>query len=189
VFGQPVDPGHIKVVGRFVKKQNVPLADEKSGEADSTTLTSGQITNSGIDVDIAEQTGEHIANHRRRRPLVLGAFPDDHVSNRLVITEMVILGQHSDLRPTAHRDTTRIRSEGAANNRHECRLTVAVTADDTDAAVALWAFLHGYIALERAGMLGANGQKSSFTRGVKAMAAGLRRPGSGGHPAIVEPVS
>lgn len=63
------------------------------------------------------------------------------------------------------------------------------SADDTDAAVALWAFLHGYIALERAGMLGANGQKSGFTRGVKAMAAGLRRPGSGGHPAIVEPVS
>jgi AcrR family transcriptional regulator len=63
------------------------------------------------------------------------------------------------------------------------------SADDTDAAVAVWAFLHGFITLERAGLFGANGPKGGFARGVKAMAAGLRRPASGGHPAIVEPAS
>ncbi|QJR35735.1 TetR/AcrR family transcriptional regulator [Gemmatimonas groenlandica] len=61
-------------------------------------------------------------------------------------------------------------------------------ADDAEAAVALWAFLHGFITLERAGMFGPNSPKGGFTRGVRAMAAGLRRPASGGHPAIVEPV-
>ena len=63
------------------------------------------------------------------------------------------------------------------------------SADDTEAAVALWAFLHGFITLERAGLFGTPGPKGGFARGVKAMAAGLRRPTSGGHPAIVEPVS
>jgi|GEM_PF-651349 len=58
------------------------------------------------------------------------------------------------------------------------------TRDDADAAVALWAFLHGFIALERGGMFATSGQKGGFARGVKAMAAGLRRPASGSHPAI-----
>jgi len=63
------------------------------------------------------------------------------------------------------------------------------SADDTDAAVALWAFLHGFITLERAGLFGTPGPKGGFARGVKAMAAGLRRPTSGGPPAIADPVS
>ena len=63
------------------------------------------------------------------------------------------------------------------------------SADDADAAVALWAFLHGFIALERSGMFGATGPKGGFARGVKAMAAGLRRPASGSHPAVVEPLA
>lgn len=59
--------------------------------------------------------------------------------------------------------------------------------DDAEAAVALWAFLHGFITLERDGMFGPNSPKGGFARGVRAMAAGLRRPVSGGHPAIAEP--
>ena len=60
------------------------------------------------------------------------------------------------------------------------------SADDTDAAVALWAFLHGFITLERAGMFGTDGPGGGFARGVKAMAAGLRRPTTSGQPVIVE---
>ncbi|WP_411279161.1 TetR/AcrR family transcriptional regulator [Gemmatimonas sp.] len=63
------------------------------------------------------------------------------------------------------------------------------SADDADAAVALWAFLHGFIALERGGMFGASGSKGGFARGVKAMAAGLRRPASGGYPVISDSVT
>ena len=61
------------------------------------------------------------------------------------------------------------------------------SADDSDAALALWAYLHGFVALERAGMFGTEGPKGGFARGVKAMAAGLRRPTSGAHPAVAEP--
>jgi hypothetical protein len=46
-------------------------------------------------------------------------------------------------------------------------------ADDTGAAVAAWALLHGFAALERAGMFGASGPRDGFARGVDALARGL----------------
>jgi len=48
--------------------------------------------------------------------------------------------------------------------------------DDTDGAVAAWAFLHGFVALERAGLYGASGPRGGLARGVDALARGLRRP-------------
>lgn len=49
-------------------------------------------------------------------------------------------------------------------------------ADDTAGAVAVWAFLHGFVALEAAGLYGASGPREGFARGVAALAAGLGRP-------------
>jgi hypothetical protein len=80
-------------------------------------------------------------------------------------------------------------SSGAHDDTDVVVDSVDTPADDTDAAVALWAFLHGFITLERAGLFGTPGPKGGFARGVKAMAAGLRRPTSGGPPAIADPVS
>lgn len=47
-------------------------------------------------------------------------------------------------------------------------------ADDTGAAVAVWAFLHGFVALEQAGLYGASGPRGGLARGVDALARGLR---------------
>lgn len=46
--------------------------------------------------------------------------------------------------------------------------------DDTGAAVAVWAFLHGFVALETAGLYGASGPRGGLARGVDALARGLR---------------
>ncbi|GJG86806.1 TetR family transcriptional regulator [Gemmatimonadetes bacterium T265] len=46
-------------------------------------------------------------------------------------------------------------------------------ADDTGGAVAVWAFLHGFVALGAAGLYGASGPRDGFARGVAALAAGL----------------
>ena len=54
VLGQPVDSGYIEVVGRLVEKQNVPRADEEAGEGDTTTLATGQIADSGVDINVTE---------------------------------------------------------------------------------------------------------------------------------------
>lgn len=49
-------------------------------------------------------------------------------------------------------------------------------ADDTGAAVAVWAFLHGFVTLEQAGLYGASGPKGGLARGVDALARGLHGP-------------
>ena len=47
--------------------------------------------------------------------------------------------------------------------------------DDTAGAVAVWAFLHGFVALEQAGMYGASGPRDGLARGLDALARGLAR--------------
>jgi AcrR family transcriptional regulator len=55
-------------------------------------------------------------------------------------------------------------------------LTGALTgrADDTPSAVALWSYLHGFVALERAGAFGASGDRDGFSTGLEALIQGLR---------------
>ena len=46
--------------------------------------------------------------------------------------------------------------------------------DDTAAAVATWAFLHGYATLEHSGAFGASGPKGGLERGVRAFLSSFR---------------
>jgi AcrR family transcriptional regulator len=46
--------------------------------------------------------------------------------------------------------------------------------DDTSAAVATWAFLHGYATLEHSGAFGASGPKGGLERGVEAFLSNFR---------------
>lgn len=54
-------------------------------------------------------------------------------------------------------------------------LTSAVTGrdDDTAATVALWAFLHGFVSLERQGAFGASGPQTGFEDGLEALMVGF----------------
>jgi AcrR family transcriptional regulator len=56
--------------------------------------------------------------------------------------------------------------------------------DDTAATVSLWAFLHGYISLERSGAFGESGPRGAFQVGLDALLAGFtaRRAASRGAP-------
>jgi AcrR family transcriptional regulator len=45
--------------------------------------------------------------------------------------------------------------------------------DDTAAAVALWAFLHGFVTLERGGLFGPSGPRNALEVGIDALIAGL----------------
>ena len=55
--------------------------------------------------------------------------------------------------------------------------------DDTDAAVATWAFLHGYATLEHSGAFGPSGPRGGLERGVEAFLANFR---NGAHSALKE---
>jgi len=58
-------------------------------------------------------------------------------------------------------------------------LTSAVTRrdDDTAAAVALWAFLHGFVSLERQGTFGSSGPQAGFETGLEALMVGFGKSG------------
>jgi AcrR family transcriptional regulator len=45
--------------------------------------------------------------------------------------------------------------------------------DDTSAAVALWAFLHGFVTLERGGLFGPSGPQKALEVGIDALIVGL----------------
>ncbi len=49
--------------------------------------------------------------------------------------------------------------------------------DDTAAAVVFWAFIHGFVGLERSGQFGSSGPKGGFERGLGALLTGLERTG------------
>lgn len=51
---------------------------------------------------------------------------------------------------------------------------LTANADDTDAAVAVWAFLHGFVSLEMAGLYGPSGPRGGLARGIDALVDGLR---------------
>ncbi|CAN5906684.1 TetR/AcrR family transcriptional regulator [soil metagenome] len=46
--------------------------------------------------------------------------------------------------------------------------------DDTDSAVALWSFLHGFLVLERTGLFGSSGPKGGFEVGLAALVKSLK---------------
>ncbi|WP_040383118.1 TetR/AcrR family transcriptional regulator [Deinococcus apachensis] len=52
--------------------------------------------------------------------------------------------------------------------------------DDTGAAVAYWAYLHGFALLERSGQFGLSGPRGGFERGLEALIHGLSTGKGGG---------
>src|SRR5699024_9285076 len=77
VLGQPGDALDIEMVGGLVQQQHVPVADQQPGEVDAPQLTAGEGGDVGLQVDPAQQPGQHIADPRVRCPLVLGTVADD----------------------------------------------------------------------------------------------------------------
>ncbi|SMB94778.1 TetR/AcrR family transcriptional regulator [Deinococcus hopiensis] len=71
---------------------------------------------------------------------------------------------------------------GKALWNHVLHLVGAVTGhpDDTAAAVAFWAYLHGFALLERSGQFGLSGPRGGFERGLEALVRGLATEQKGG---------
>ncbi len=51
--------------------------------------------------------------------------------------------------------------------------------DDTAAAVAFWAYLHGFALLERSGQFGLSGPQGGFQRGLEALLSGFQNSKTG----------
>ena len=103
VRGEPRDALDVEVVRGLVERDDVPLADEQTGEPDAAALTTRQRGDHRVQRHVAQQPVEHVAHARVAEPLVLGAVADDRVADGLVVRQVVVLGQHPDPHAAAQR--------------------------------------------------------------------------------------
>src|SRR5690606_28479105 len=99
-------------------------------------LTPRELAHGGVPRHVREQALEHVAHLRVPGPLVLGGIADDGAPHGRLGVEGVLLLEHTDAHPAAHRDAPRVRLALAGQQAQEARLAVAVAAPDAD-AVAL----------------------------------------------------
>ena len=97
--GEPGDALDVEVVGRLVEDDQVLLVDEQPGQRDAAALATGQRADDGVElarqVEPAEQPGQHVADSRVARPLVVGAVADDLAPDGRRRVEGVVLRQHA----------------------------------------------------------------------------------------------
>ena len=79
------------MVGRLVKQQQVVVAQEQSGQRDSTRFATGQPLGLGGEVDAGQQGGDRGPGARVTGPHVRGPSTGDQIAHRA--GQPVLLGQ------------------------------------------------------------------------------------------------
>ena len=136
MFGEPVDGDHIKVVSGLVKRENIPIPEQKSGQIGAATLSARQGADLGIQTHAAEQCLDDFTGGVVGRPFVVGAPLKCGFANGGVVVERIALVKHAERESAALRHAAGIRLLGAAEQVQQRGFAVAVLADDAD-AVAL----------------------------------------------------
>ncbi len=73
VLGQPVDAGHVEMVGRLVEDQQIRGADEESRQRHPAPLATGHLPGGRLRAEVGQaETAEHGAHPGVAGPLVLG---------------------------------------------------------------------------------------------------------------------
>ncbi len=135
---------------------------------------------------LAEQAAERLLGHMNAALLSELDASDPTSAVRLMAREYVAFARaHSAQYTVLSRDTSGNTGTGAAHpDRARKALWNALLSgvapltgnvDDTGAAVALWAFLHGFVALEQAGQYGPSGPQDGLARGLEALIYGMRQ--------------
>ena len=136
---QPVDALDVEVVRRLVEQQQLRRVEQQLRERDAAPLATGQRPDLRLhpsgkrDRHPAEQAGQHGAERRVPRPLVLGTIAHELLADRAVAVELVALGQQRRADAAGHRDRAAVGLLGAADQPQQGGLALAVGADDPDA--------------------------------------------------------
>ena len=136
MFGEPVDGDHIKVVSGLVKRENIPILEQKSGQIGAATLAAGQGSDLGVQAHAAEQGFHDLARGVVGRPFVVRAAFQCGFADGGVVVKWIALVEHAEGESTALRHAAGVRLLGAAEEVQQRGFAVAVLADDAD-AVAL----------------------------------------------------
>ena len=92
--GQPVHALDVKVVGRLVQDDDVARSGEYGRERDPATLAAGEPGDLGVQVEVRQQPGVHVAHGRVAGPHVLGHVAVDRLAHRGTGGKVVSLGEH-----------------------------------------------------------------------------------------------
>ena len=124
------------MIGRLVQHQQLVISQKDGGESRSPTLTPAQRAHRCVQIDSAKQMLDHRSGARFRRPGVVGASADDHVTHRVLRCDVVVLVQIADRQRSSLHDTACIRLGPAAEDAQQRALPVTVTPDHSDDVTA-----------------------------------------------------
>src|SRR5215208_6405156 len=72
------------------------VAQKNGGETCSSSLTAAQRTHRDVQIDAGKQMLDYRSSARFRRPRVVGASADDHITDRFLRGDVVVLVQIAD---------------------------------------------------------------------------------------------
>ncbi len=132
VGGQPGDALDVEMVGGLVECHHVPVTDQQGGQRDPAALPAAEGVHRRLEVEICDQTGQHVPDLRVGRPGVVGLVTDDRGPHRHTAGERVLLGEHADPHVAAPAHPAAVRFEASGQQPQQRRLAVAVATDDAD---------------------------------------------------------
>ncbi len=133
MLGKPVDRHHVQVVRRLVKREDVPILEQQTGQIGTATLTAGQRSDLRVQADAAEQRLDDLTRPRLRGPFVILAALQRGLAHRGVVIERIALVKHAERQAVALGYAPGIRLLRAAEQMQQRGFAVAVLADDADA--------------------------------------------------------
>ena len=136
--GQPGDALDVEVVGGFVERDDVPVADQQRGQlhpaplpaATASTICASQAMSDTRPVDDVADPG--VAG-----PLVVGLVADEFPTDGLVRVEGVGLVEDADPHAAAARHPAGIGLDPPGEQAQQAGLAVAVAPDDADAVAVV----------------------------------------------------
>jgi hypothetical protein len=131
------------MVGRFVEKNDIPVADEQRRERNTPALAAAQIAQAGIPRDAADEPGDDVTDAAIAGPLVFIPIADDRVGNDEVIVEFVGLVKHPEGHSASTGHPAVIGLDAAGQQAKQRGLAVTVSTDDSDSLAFVDADRHG----------------------------------------------
>ena len=133
MFGKPVDSDHVEMVGGLVKRENIPILEQKSGQIGAATLAARQGADLGIQTHAAEQCLDDFTGGVVGRPFVVGAPLKCGFANGGVVIKGITLVKHAERESATLCHAAGIRLLSTAEQVQQRGFAVAVLADDADA--------------------------------------------------------
>ena len=116
---QPGDGANVQMVGRLVKCQDVPVADEQAYQVDTAALAAGKRAHLRIPRDVAGKARDDVADARVAGPFVFGDIAHHGALDGVVVIQLVELPQHAHAHGAVAQHAALVGLEHARHHRQQ----------------------------------------------------------------------